>query len=332
MRGLHVGERERDRLVLDDRPAELLARLGVVERHLVRRPRDADRLRADRGSGALEGRHRGVRPAGPPPSRARASRASSFSLPPSRQRPGSRTWSSTTSAVCEARMPCLSNFWPWLSPLRAGRYHEAGLAAGAQLGVDDRGDDVHVGDAAVGGPGLGAVEDPLVVRLVVRRAGAHRADVAAGVGLGGAERRELEVARACRTSAAPTRRSARGCRWRATAAAASAVPTMARPMPASPQNSSSIVSGHAEPGLVEALGGQEVERVEADLGGLLEHRPRELLALVPLGGGRPDHVGGEVVQPVPELDVVLVQLEGRSHATRLAGRETQGAGNVRRTR
>ena len=80
-------------------------------------------------------------------------------------------------------------------PLGAGRDHEAGLAARPQLRVDDRGDDVHVGDAAVGGPGLGAVDDPLVVRLVVRRPGAHRADVAAGVRLGGAERRELEVAR-----------------------------------------------------------------------------------------------------------------------------------------
>src|SRR5882757_8484841 len=38
--GPHVGQRERDRLVLNDRPAELLARLGVVERIFVRRPGD----------------------------------------------------------------------------------------------------------------------------------------------------------------------------------------------------------------------------------------------------------------------------------------------------
>ncbi len=49
-------------------------------------------------------------------SRARASRSSSFSLPPSRQWPGTRTPSRTTSAVCEARMPCFLNFCPWLSP------------------------------------------------------------------------------------------------------------------------------------------------------------------------------------------------------------------------
>ncbi len=45
-------------------------------------------------------------------SRARASFSSSFSLPPSRHEPGTRTSSSTTSAVCEARMPCFLYFWP----------------------------------------------------------------------------------------------------------------------------------------------------------------------------------------------------------------------------
>lgn len=53
-------------------------------------------------------------------SRARASRSSSFSLPPSRQWPGTRTPSSTTSAVCEARMPCFLNFWPCERPAVPG--------------------------------------------------------------------------------------------------------------------------------------------------------------------------------------------------------------------
>jgi hypothetical protein len=39
------------------------------------------------------------------PSRARATRASSFSFPPSRQCPGMRTSSRKTPAVCEARSP-----------------------------------------------------------------------------------------------------------------------------------------------------------------------------------------------------------------------------------
>src|SRR4051794_28065169 len=43
----HVGERECDRLVLDDRAPELLALLRVGERVLVRGAGDADGLRAD---------------------------------------------------------------------------------------------------------------------------------------------------------------------------------------------------------------------------------------------------------------------------------------------
>src|SRR5664280_591236 len=56
----HVGELERDPLVLDDGATELLALLRVVERELVRRARDAERLSADRGTRRLEGRHRGL--------------------------------------------------------------------------------------------------------------------------------------------------------------------------------------------------------------------------------------------------------------------------------
>ena len=55
--GGHVGEHERDRLVHDDRLAERLALLGVVERVLVGGPGDADGLGADRRAGGLEGRH-----------------------------------------------------------------------------------------------------------------------------------------------------------------------------------------------------------------------------------------------------------------------------------
>src|SRR4029077_15447676 len=43
-----------------DRPAELLALLGVVEGVLVRRARDADGLGTNRGPGGLERRHGGL--------------------------------------------------------------------------------------------------------------------------------------------------------------------------------------------------------------------------------------------------------------------------------
>ncbi len=35
-----------------------------------------------------------------------------------------------------------------------------------------------------------------------------------------------------------------------------------------------------------------------------------LLALVPFGGGRADHVGGEAVQPVPHLLLLVVEFHG----------------------
>ncbi len=50
------------------------------------------------------------------PSRTLARRASSFSLPPSRQLPGMRQSSNTTSAVWLALMPCFLYFWPWDRP------------------------------------------------------------------------------------------------------------------------------------------------------------------------------------------------------------------------
>ena len=52
---------------------------------------------------------------------------------------------------------------------------------------------MHVGDAAVSDPGLGAIEHPLVFRFVVDRSGAQRGDVAAGVGLGDAKGGDLDV-------------------------------------------------------------------------------------------------------------------------------------------
>src|SRR3954468_16722911 len=60
---LHVGQREGDRLVLDDLLAELLALLGVVERELVGGAGDAERLGADRRPAGLEGLHGRLRAA-----------------------------------------------------------------------------------------------------------------------------------------------------------------------------------------------------------------------------------------------------------------------------
>ena len=59
---LHVGQLEGDGLVLDDRPAELPAVLGVAQRVLVGGAGDADRLGADGGARRLEHRQGWLHP------------------------------------------------------------------------------------------------------------------------------------------------------------------------------------------------------------------------------------------------------------------------------
>jgi hypothetical protein len=66
-----------------------------------------------------------------------------------------------------------------------------------------------------------------------------------------------------------------------------AAPTRDSAMPASPQNSSSNATDDAEPARLERLLGEEVERVEADLGRLFDEWATErLLTLVPFGSRR----------------------------------------------
>ena len=92
-------------------------------------------------------------------------------------------------------------------------------------------------------------------------------------------------------------------------ATARAVPMIDIPIPASPQNSSSLTIGSVRPdGVGEELG-QPFEAVQPDLGGLLDDRPRRLLLLVPLVGGRAHDVGGEAVDPVADVLLVLGELE-----------------------
>ena len=117
----------------------------------------------------------------------------------------------------------------------------------AQLGVDGGDDDVDVGDAAVGRPGLLAVEDPLVLGLVVARAGAQRRDVGAGVGLGGAEGGDLRVVGGAEAVRDPLADLLAACPAPKMAATASEVPMIAMPMPASPQKSSSLTIGSVRP-------------------------------------------------------------------------------------
>ena len=126
-------------------------------------------------------------------SRALASFSSSLALPPSSSEEGTRTSSRTTSAVCADAVLLVLLALREALGLHLGRDDEAGLAPAAQRGVDGGHDHVDVGDAAVGGPRLGAVEDPLVLGLVVGGPGLQRRHVGAGVGLGHAERAQLHL-------------------------------------------------------------------------------------------------------------------------------------------
>ena len=195
-----------------------------------------------------------------------------------------------------------------LEALGAGRDHERGLAARAEVAVDARDHHVHVRDAAVGRPRLLAVEDPLVLRLVVDRAGAQRGDVGAGVGLGDAERADLRVLRRAEALRDPLahllgraagedagRRERRAHDRHADAGVA--------------PEQLLVDDRERQAGRVGVELRQRLEAVEADLGRLADDRPGRLLLLVPLGGRGADDVGGEAVDPVADVALVVGEVE-----------------------
>ncbi len=155
---------------------------------------------------------------------------------------------------------------------------------------------------------LGAVQHPLVGCLRVDGPGADRADVAARAGLRGAERAELDVARAAEHLRQPLADLLGG-----------ALPAHRHGRQAAPgqREADACVSPEdllerdrrAEAGRLEPLPAEEVERVEPDLRCLLEDRPGRLLALVPLLGSGAHDVAGELVHPVAHLPDVVGQVE-----------------------
>ena len=176
------------------------------------------------------------------------------------------------------------------------------------VGIDGGDDDVHVGDAAVGDPRLRAVEHPLVLGLVVDGAGAQRRDVGAGVGLAHAEGAELRVV----GGAVALRHPLHDLLGRAVARDAGRGEGRAEDREAdagvAPEQLLDGDGSISPVGSANALR-HEVEAVEADLGRLLHDRPRELLPLVPLVGDRAHDVLGEVVDPLLDLQLVLVEVE-----------------------
>ena len=152
--------------MLDDRPAEGLALLGV-RRRVVQRPPGPGRSRPRRS--------RAVRCRAP----ARAIRRPSPSAP-SRRSTGTRTPSKRIVAVAEPVRPIFRSGGSALSPVGVGGDEEAGDPVAVVAGAGHH--LVEVGVAAVGRPCLRAVQD--VVVAVAPGARAHRGGVGAGVRLG----------------------------------------------------------------------------------------------------------------------------------------------------
>ncbi len=111
------------------------------------------------------------------------------------------------------------------------------------------------------------------------------------------------------------------------AATASEVPEDAHADPGVAPEQLLVDDRQRQAGLVGPELGQPFEAVEADLGRLLDHRPGRLLALVPLGGGGPHGALGEPVDPLPDVLLVLVQLEGEPRPL-----GSDAAGRLRRPR
>ena len=171
---------------------------------------------------------------------------------------------------------------------------------------------MHVGDAAVGGPRLGAVDHPFVGCLVVAGTGDDGRHVRPSAGFGRTERRELRLVDGAEHLRQPLAHllggSGRGQRRRGEAGAEDG------------QGDSGIAPEQllehrqdSEPAGFGGLRGEQLHGVQAHLGRLLDDRPRRLLALVPLRRCRPHHLLSELVDPVPHLDDVLGRLERKRH-------------------
>ena len=167
----HVGEPERDRLVLGDRLAELAALLGVRDRVLERRAGEPRRGGAERDARAVERRHQAAE--------ARALLAEPAVV--------------GDEAVLEEQLGVDDRALAHLAHRRAERQpgivaveQERRHAAVAAARLDGREDDVELRDAAVGDPRLLTAEHVAAVDRAARSS--HRRPRRSRLGLGRRER------------------------------------------------------------------------------------------------------------------------------------------------
>ena len=144
--------------------------------------------------------------------------------------------------------------------------------------------------------------------LVVLGGRADRRDVGAGVGLRGAEGAELDVVRRAEALRDPLAHLLRGSLPEDRGDRERGAHDRHADAGVAPEQ---LLVGdrQRQAGLVGPELAHRFEAVEADLGGLLDYRPRGFLALVPLRGGGPDDALGEAVHPVADVLLILVELE-----------------------
>ena len=175
----------------------------------------------------------------------------------------------------------------------AAGHDEHGLSAVAEFFVDDGVDHVHVGDAAVADPHLVAVDDPVVA--VPPGSGPQVAHIAAALRFGDGQRREFQVARRAEALRRPLQHLLRRCGL-ADRRQCERGHHDGQPDPRTAPEQLLHEHRQRQSGGVADQVAVEQRAVEAALGRLLEHRPRELLARVVVRGHRADHRFGELVR------------------------------------
>ena len=178
-------------------------------------------------------------------SRALASLCSSFSWPPSRLLAGDADAVELQLGGVRRAAAELVELADQLQAGGAAGHHEQRLPLVAELLVDDGVDDVDVGDAAVADPHLVAVDDPVVAVACARRVRRLRTSLPPSGS-------EIASAASLRSPGVPKHSGAHCsiCSGEAAwpiADSASAGITIASPMPAQPQNSSSMNIGRDRP-------------------------------------------------------------------------------------
>ncbi len=231
--GGQVGQRERDPLVVDDRGAERLPPVGVLGDVFQCGPGNSERLRSHHGSGLLEGAHGGG--AGMPGAldglAGPGQLVLEFLLPAEQIVTGNPDAGELEFGGVGGAAAELVELAHHVQAGGAAGNDEQRLPAVTEFLVDDGVDDVHVGDAAVADPHLVTVDDPVVPVAAGR--GAQVADVAAALGFGDRQCRQLQIAgraeafrrplpasarvrRPARSPTAPARASPRPARCRRT--------------------------------------------------------------------------------------------------------------------